>query len=254
MPGLFPEAIAPAAVALPAELGVAPLPSAPALQPEDIIGQDDRRPVPDVGAAPWRMVCHLVIEDTAFRMHTGTGWLAGPSTLFTAGHNLLYRRTGHEARRVWVVPGRDGANGPYGVVETTFFDVHPQWRASGAAEVDVGVIWLPKPAPLALGWFGFSAQPDSVLHGLAVRTSGYPDDRLPFGSQWLTDSRIHDARPRMLAYGLDTLAGQSGSPVFALDAQGRAVAVGVHVYGADSENLGVRITQPIFQTLSNWWR
>lgn len=228
--------------------------SMPPLQTLDIIGRDDRQSVPSVRLAPWQMVCHLLLQDTGGQVHTGTGWLSGPSTVFTAGHNLLYRKIGHRAVRVWVVPGRDGAEGPHGQFEATGFDIHPQWRAGDVAEFDVGVIWLPQPVGQSLGWFGFSAQPDRVLQGLAVRTSGYPDDRQPFGSQWFADSRIHAARPQMLAYGLDTMPGQSGSPVFALDADARAVAVGVHVYGAGRENLGVRITQPIFDTLSGWWR
>ena len=249
---------APATAALPlaqaAALPTEPWPSAPGLKPLDIIGRDDRQPVPDAGQPPWCLVCHLLIEDSQGRTHTGTGWLAGPFTVFTAGHNLLYRRVGHQARRVWVVPGRQGAQAPLGIFESTQFDVHPQWRAGDSAEVDVGVVWLPPSAGPAKGWFGFSAQPDPVLQGLAVRSSGYPDDRLPFGSQWFTDSQIHRVQPQMLAYGLDTLPGQSGSPVFALDASGRAVAVGVHVYGAGHENLGVRISRPIFDQLSAWWR
>lgn len=230
------------------------LPSSPSLHPRDVIGRDDRHPVPDSRQRPWCQVCHLVIEDTRGSFHTGTGWLAGPSTVFTAGHNLLYRRQGHEAVRVWVMPGRAGATAPGGQWESRAFDVHPQWRATGRAEADVGVVWLPEPAGQALGWFGFSAQPDSVLQGLPVRTAGYPDDLAPFGSQWFVDGRVAEAGAAMLAYALDTMGGQSGSPVFTFDADGRAVAVGIHVYGAVTRNLALRITQPVFDTLSAWWR
>jgi len=238
------------ATTLPAEA----FPTAPGLTPLDIIGRDDRLPAPDVMQAPWRMVCHLLIQDTRGAMHTGTGWIAGPSTVYTAGHNLLNHQAGYAAARVWVVPGRDGQRAPHGQWETSAFDVHPQWRADQRAVVDVGVVWLAQPIGHNFGWFGFSVQPDSVLRGLPVRSAGYPDDKRPFGTQWFGDSPIHAASPQQLAYGLDTMPGQSGSPVFAQDAAGRAVAVGVHVYGAVSENLAVRISQPIFDTLSRWWR
>jgi V8-like Glu-specific endopeptidase len=244
----------PAHTPLAADLPPDAWPATPGLQPFDIIDRDDRQPVPEVTRPPWKMVCHLVIQNTRGQLRAGTGWLAGPSTVFTAGHNLLYPRDGHQAVRVWVVPGRSGSQGVHGQYETVAFDVHPQWRAGGRGEVDVGVVWLPQAMPSSFGWFGFSAQPERVLQGLAVRTSGYPEDRLPFGSQWFADSTVHHVGAQMLAYGLDTVAGQSGSPVFAHDGDGRAVAVAVHVYGAGRENLGVRITPPIFQLLSGWWR
>lgn len=223
-------------------------------RPRTILGPDNRQRVPTVSAPPWQMVCHLLIQNTAGRWFSGTGWLGGPSTVYTAGHNLWDAQAGHQAVRVWVVPGRDGDLGPHGQYEASGFEVHPQWRAQGAPDVDLGVVWLPQAVGSTLGWFGFSQQPDAVLQGLTVRTSGYPDDLPPFGSQWQTDASIHRASPRMLAYGLDTERGQSGSPVYVGDAQGRAVVVGVHVYGAARENLAVRIDAATFGTLSAWWR
>lgn len=226
----------------------------PEALPQDVIGRDERLRVTDTREAPWRMVCHLLIQNTRGVMHTGTGWLAGPSTIFTAGHNLLNHSKGHAASRVAVFPGRNAAQAPHGQWVTTAFDVHPLWRVHARTEVDVGVVWLPQPLDHRFGWFGFSVQPNNILRGLRVRCAGYPDDKRPFGAQWFADSRIDDAQPQLLSYGLDTMPGQSGSPVFALDAAGRAVAVGVHVGGAVTENLAVRITAPIFEVLNAWWR
>lgn len=236
------------------ELALDMMAFAPEVLPKDIIGRDERLPVTDTRTAPWRMVCHLLIEDTRGVMHTGTGWLAGPSTVFTAGHNLLDRSKGHAASRIAVFPGRKAAQAPNGHSMTSAFDVHPMWRTHARTEVDVGVVWLPQPVDQRFGWFGFSVQPDNVLRGLKVRCTGYPDDLQPFGTQSFTDGRIDDATPQLLSYGLDTMPGQSGSPVYAIDAAGRAITVGVHVGGAVTENLAVRITAPIFETLRRWWR
>lgn len=259
-PSLRAEAGLPSAVRLPEAAHAEPLLPVPPLLPKDIIGRDDRLPVPDVRQSPWRWVCQLWMEDAFGTKRTGTGWLAGPSTVFTAGHNLRYTVQGHEAKRVWVMPGRDGDTALY-TLEASDFAVHPDWQQSERADVDVGVLWLPEAVGNDLGWFGFSAQADSVLMGLHVRTSGYPAcDKTkptqckPEGTQWFADSTIDRVWPGLLAYSLDTNAGQSGSPVFAQDQDGRPIVVAIHVYGDVSENLGVRLSKPIVETLSGWWR
>ncbi|MBL8484961.1 MAG: trypsin-like serine protease [Rhodocyclaceae bacterium] len=226
----------------------------PLAQASGVIGDDDRKSVPDPTAAPWRMVCHLIIQDDANQFHTGTGWLAGPSTIFTAGHNLLNHETGRHALRVWAVPGRNGNSAPNGQFEGPAFDVHPRWRDADVPDCDLGVVWLAQAIGHNLGWFGFSVQPDRVLQGLLVRCSGYPDDPRRFGTQWFADSAARVVAPQLLGYTLDTTTGQSGSPVFAQDGSGRATAVGVHVNGVTTENLAVRVTQGIFDQMTRWWR
>ena len=225
----------------------------PALRPQDIIGPvDNRQPVHDTRLLPGRFICHLVLEDQHGRLFGGTGWLAGPRTIYTAAHNLLYAAQNYEAQRVVVVPGRNGASGtPFGSAVAAGFDVHPQWRSSGRAEFDCGVVWLPQPVPASFGWFGFRAESDAALAVGSVVCSGYPQDKGQ--TQWFDSSRIHRPGPQLLAYGLDTLPGHSGSPVFRSESTG-PVAVGVHVYGNRIENLGVRITAGIDQQLKQWWR
>lgn len=247
-----------AAAAWSAQLLPGVMPSAPGPQaethPAPAGGVDPRRPVPTVLAPPWQRVCHLLVQGTSGQWVTGTGWLGGPATVYTAGHTLWNARAGHRAVRVWVVPGRDGAVAPHGQFEAAGFEVHPQWKLAETPQDDVGVVWLAQPLGRRLGWFGFSAQPDAVLQGLSVQVSGYPDDRLPFGSPWCSDDVVHRAGPRMLAYGLDTRPAQGGSPVFAANARGDAVVLGVHVHQVRRENLAVRIDRPMFDTLSAWWR
>lgn len=218
--------------------------------PRAVFLPDERRPVPNPAAQPWCRICHLEMQDAQGRRFGGTGWLAGPSTVFTAGHNLLQASRGHVAVRVLV---RDSTRPAAGPLLASALDVHPQWRASEDAGSDVGVLWLPQPLGNRLGWFGFAPQLPQVLQGLRVRISGYPADK-PLATQWFHDGPIEQVGQSLLAYHIDTKPGQSGSPAFVADAQGNLIAVAVHAYDDDQQNLGVRITPALFETLRSWWR
>lgn len=227
----------------------------PGMQPLDIIGPDTRKPVPDARQVPWRMICHLIMEDANGSLSVGTGWLAGPSTVFTAGHNLFNPATGQAMRRVWVIPGRDREQSAMGYVMSQAMEVHPQWRQLGRKDADIGVVWLPSPMGRQLGWFGYTMVNDAALASPVI-VSGYPQEqpRKPFGTQWFDQGFATPKDAQMLRYLIDTMQGQSGSPVFQRNAQGQPVAIGVHVYGNGNENLAVRITQAMFQQLTDWWR
>lgn len=223
-------------------------------QPFDIIGNDTREVITDTLVSPWRMVCHLVIENDRGIMFTGTGWLGGPRTVYTAAHVLLDIRHAHRAKRVWVIPGRKGNIGS--TFEAVGMDVHPQWRNGQPEVFDAAVIWLSTPVGQALGTFGFHARPDSVLNQLPVQSAGYPDDRdlgRPIGTPIRCHDHVHRVLPQLLATQLDTRVGQSGSPVFVSEAKG-AIALGIHAYGNPTMNHAVRITSDLAQQLVAWWR
>ena len=151
------------------------------------------------------------------------------------------------------MPGRNGDAVPYGYFTSTRFATHPQWQNNGDRTHDLGVVWLDQPIGNQIGWFGFAAQPDASLNNLLVNNSGYPVDK-PLGTQWFNGGRIQKVNPQMLAYGLDTEPGQSGSPIFYFDAQMRRIVVAVHAYGDSSENLGVRVTNDVYAAMTGWIR
>jgi glutamyl endopeptidase len=221
--------------------------------PESVVGKDDRVPIVDTTLLPWRCICHLAIDGLHSGQVQGTGWMAGPRTVFTAGHNLLSRKFGREASRVSVVPGRQVDFAPFDFFRSTQFDVHPRWRDSGDEQFDLGVVWLDAAVGEHVGWFGFGSRPDEQLHDLIVNTAGYPADKRP-GTQWFNAGRIAQIEPRVLEYGLDTEAGQSGSPIFAIDAADERVVLAVHAYGGDAVNRGIRITDDVFALMQSWRR
>lgn len=219
--------------------------------PQFTFGEDNRVAIAETTSLPWRCVCHLVVESNSGRQVFGTGWLAGPSTVLTAGHNLLDAASGHEAVRVWVLPGRFGDVAPYGYDSSTVFEVHPKWRAHADREFDLGAVRLVKPMGTRLGWFGFTALSDGHLRSLLVNNAGYPADK-PLGTQWFNAGRVMQVRPHAISYGLDTELGQSGSPIFYFDEHARRIVVAVHAYGTSGENIGVRVTPDVYKTFMDW--
>ena len=57
--------------------------------------------------------------------------------------------------------------------------------------------------------------------------------------------------PRVITYDIDTMGGQSGSPVWVLQ-NGQRYAVGVHTNGAGSGNSATRIDANVFIRLTEW--
>lgn len=221
--------------------------------PQFVMGKDDRVPIPDTTRLPWRCVCHLVVDGLANEPVLGTGWMAGPRTVLTTGHNLFTPATGRLASRVSVVPGRLGDRAPFNYFTSSKFDVHPIWRAQGDQRFDVGVIWLDAAVGEQLGWFGFASRADAQLQNLIVNTAGYPGDRR-LGTQWFNAGRVSGVQPRLIEYGLDTEGGQSGSPIFMVDEAAERVVLAVHAYGGNTRNLGIRISNDIFSLFNTWVR
>jgi glutamyl endopeptidase len=220
-------------------------------KPQFTFGQDDRVLIQDTSVIPWRCVCQLMIEGLHGPDVCGTGWMAGPRTVITAGHNLFSRATGHRATKVWVMPARSGDAVPFGYDSSEAFEVHPDWASDGDRSADVGVVWLRTPIGERLGWFGIGVYSDAQLRDLIVNNAGYPNDKIP-DTQWFNAGRIVKTNPKTITYGLDTEPGQSGSPIFRFDVADQRIVVAVHAYGDNADNFGVRITDAMFETMSGW--
>src|SRR5882672_823815 len=68
--------------------------------PEIVIGDDDRRAVPEPTQSPWRHICALRIVSASGKEYVGTGWFAGPYTILTAGHCVYLHDDGGWAESI----------------------------------------------------------------------------------------------------------------------------------------------------------
>jgi V8-like Glu-specific endopeptidase len=233
---------------------------AAAEQMEVIIGTDDRIRIRNTTAVPWRRICHLTIRARNGQQYVGTGFLIGKRTVVTAGHCVFIHAAGGWPAYIDVSPARNGATRPFGTVRGVSFRSVTGWTVGKSRDHDYGVIILPPDSPVAvqsLGGFGFGYWADHQLQNRMVNLSGYPGDGGKLGpdretaSQWWMARAIKSVLPRSLAYDIDTVGGQSGSPVWTLY-NGQRIAVGIHTNGFVGGNSATRITQPVFNNLKAW--
>lgn len=218
--------------------------------PETICGADDRTRVTPASSNPWRWICKLFITFPDNARFVGTGWFIGPRTVMSAGHCVFSKANGGWARSVEVVPGMDGSSRPYGSQIGTSFRSVSGWTTDTKPEFDYGAIILPNcTLGNQVGWFGFNVLTDAQLTNLFVNTAGYPGDK-PLGTMWFNGGSVSRVEPLKIYYMIDTVGGQSGSPVWRF-LNGQRQAVGVHAYGG-CPNSATRITRPVFDNMLAW--
>lgn len=218
-------------------------------RPETIIGNGDERiPVEDPTALPWRSIALLSIIYEDGTRAEGTAWFIGPKALATAGHNVFHPSHGR-AISVTVTPGYDGQHAPFGSVVASKIHCDPAWMAgSNDPSLDYGVVLLADGTlGKRLGWFGLASFPDAQLSKMLVNVSGYAADLLP-RTQYFNGGRITEVTASFVGYDFDTSEGMSGAPIFARFRDQR-VAIGIHTMGSDFGNRARRIDDALYELL-----
>lgn len=223
--------------------------------PETVHGVDDRRQITTTDTYPWRVHASLLITAADGSRWIGTGWFVNRRVLITAGHCVYIKHSGVAERDGWVtrmrvIPGRDGADRPFGELTATEFHSVRGWTDHADDEYDYGAIVLADPAPGGIGWLGFGRYPDDDLLQATGNISGYPGDK-PAGTQWYAARTVDSVSPRKVRYDIDTAGGQSGSAVYRTKANGR-FAIAIHAYGGGRVNSGTRINGPVFTNILHW--
>lgn len=219
---------------------------------EVIIGTDDRIRVQATTAYPWRAICALRITAANGKRFIGTGWLVSARTVITAGHCIYMHNEGGWVRSVEVIPGLNDSAQPYGRFTGTALRSVTGWTSGKKREHDYGAIILPANARpgATVGTFGFATRSDSFLKAAALNLSGYPGDK-GGNQQWFMAQKPKSVSSRVITYNIDTMGGQSGSPVWILQ-NGTRYAVGIHTNGSGSGNSATRIESSVFNNLVNW--
>lgn len=221
-------------------------------------GRDDRRIELRSKYLPWRLICSLEIS-TANGRFRGTGWLAGPQLVMTAGH-CVYRpeEFGGWATAITVSPGRNWQEQPFGRFESTRFSCAADWIRTGRRETDLGCIHLAEPIGRSLGWFRFAAADPAALAGVTVVASGYPEYAGSYDNLLTAAGVVRDLAPGRIFYDVDTTDGQSGSPVWAeADDAGDPTVVAIHAYEPDPGRAGnfnsaVLLTTEALGLIAGW--
>lgn len=230
---------------------------------ESILGDVDRRKqILETDLAPWRMICSLQIINNNNLEYVGTGWFAGPRTIITAGHCVFDPvELGGWAKRINVVPGRNG-DATLGSVESTQYSTTDRWLEAQDADYDYAAIHLSDDVGSTAGSFGLAVMPDAELVGRMVNISGYPASPGEGRLQYFHANRVKAVTERRLFYDVDTMGGQSGSPVWAYldDDVTKPFVVGIHAYGIGGTpsdlgvvaNSGPRLLPEVLSVIEAW--
>ena len=220
---------------------------------EVIIGADNRIRINPTTAYPWRAICALRITAANGQGYIGTGWLVSPRTVLTAGHCVFMHDAGGWVRSIEVIPGCNGSLRPYRSFVGTAFRSVTGWTQSQKRENDYGCIILPQNARPGdqVGYFGLAVRDDAFLKSASLNLSGYPGDKANGTEQWYMAQRTKSVSSRVITYDIDTVGGQSGSPVWILQ-NGQRYGVGVHTNGAQSGNSATRINSEVYERMISW--
>ncbi|MGF1465605.1 MAG: trypsin-like serine peptidase [Sandaracinaceae bacterium] len=228
---------------------------------ESVIGLDERERVRDTDDYPWRMICSLQIEGP-LGAAIGTGWLAGPRTVITAGHCVFHPQIGGWADRVVLRAGRDLSRAVV-TLESSDFSTTTAWKNQLDPNFDYAAIHLTEADAAAVervGWFCTALLGDAELQGRRVNVSGYPADK-GGTTQWHAAKQVLFVSPHRLFYDVDTHGGQSGAPVWIQDDPDEVPrVVGIHAYGTGATpsqlgqeaNSAPRINQDVFARIQGW--
>jgi glutamyl endopeptidase len=219
---------------------------------EVIIGTDDRVRISPTTSFPWRAICALRITARDGSRWIGTGWLVAPRTVITAGHCVYMHAHGGWPKSIEVIPGLNDSQRPYGACTGTSFRSVVGWVNDKKREYDYGCIILPRDCRLGdkTGVFGFAVKDNPYLTSAYLNLSGYPGDK-GGNQQWFMARKAKSVAPRVIYYEIDTMGGQSGSPVWVKVGNAR-YAVGIHTNGLITGNSATRIVQPVFNNIQAW--
>jgi glutamyl endopeptidase len=219
--------------------------------PETVIDSDDRTRVLNTDEYPWRMITALEISTPDERTLHGTGFMVGPTTIFTAGHCVYDTRMGGWAKAVTARPGLSGETEPYGSHPTSRLCTVVGWVDLGDPRYDYGILELDQPIGRKTGWFSVAVLPNSQLHNRVINACGYSVDRNPT-NQWHSAGRIGHLESQRLYHNCDTFGGNSGGPIWICTRDGSQTIAAIHAYGVggsanDGMNLnsGTRIVPEI---------
>lgn len=208
-----------------------------------IIGDDERQQV-DPSVLPYRCVCQLLIRGKRGNSFFGTGFLIAKRCVITAGHCVFF--SGQWASTITVVPGANGESAPLGKFIASRFRSTTGWTVNGDFNFDYGALLMEDDSLFkAVGGYLPYAIDDGTTD---LQLTGYPLDK--GGSQWKSAGPPKNRSKYRLYYEMDTVEGNSGSPVFA-SSGGAYTVIGLHTQG-ESPNWGLRVREEVKNHWDQW--
>ncbi len=209
-----------------------------------IIGNDDRVPITETTNYPYYAVARLEVEYTDGTYGNATGFMVSSNVMLTAGHVCMSHASNAPVRSMRVSLGQNGSLTPTVAYASSYYVCANFTYFNDDDQDDYAIVVLNSNVGNTTGWFGLDYQADIFFHNYTFVITGYPLDK-PTGTMWSESGSIEECSTYLLHYKMDVVAGQSGSPIYALN----NVAYGINVSGTSSLNNGRRMTKEVFDWL-----
>lgn len=230
---------------------------------ESVFPPDGRTRVTPTTSYPWRTVAQLFMTFPNSATGSCSGAIVDDFHVLTAGHCVYSHGNGGWASSVQVIPGMDAGYMPYNLAWATYMRSYTGWTVSAQTEHDWALVTLDRNVGTFTGWMGrMTAASSSTIYTGTLNTAGYPCNvgvgtctypKTPTNSMWLDYNTGRTATEYNHWYYMDTMPGQSGSPVWRYVNPDRWILT-VHTTGDDGSNSnhGTRLNTDKFDRIITW--
>lgn len=193
---------------------------------------------------PYNKVCQIISHFSNGVTQYGSGFVAGPNLVVTAGHVVYDHENGGWCSWMEIIPAKNGpGSAPYGVYYATMMHTNSQWINNAEHDYDWAYIDTNNPIGNTVGWFGLST---GATVNESINLTGYPGGKNE--QMWNSPGTIKTVSTTRLSYDCDMVGGSSGSPVY--DNGGYVRGINAYEYpNTTIPNFGPRITNSLFQDL-----
>lgn len=219
------------------------------IQPESVIGADDRILISPTTSYPWRAQAKLYVKYPNGKTFICSGTLINPKYLISAGHCVFDKGQGGWATSIEIIPGLDNNYKPYGSVYASYMRTYQGWTIDENSNYDISLITLNSAIGNTVGWFGYTYYANPT--GVSANIVGYPGDRDNGLRMYFHYGPVLSTDTYFINYTIDTAPGQSGSGVYYIT-NGNRYVIAAHSYGRGTYNSGTRLTSQRVNDFMAW--
>lgn len=210
-----------------------------------IIGNDDRWKVTNTNQYPYTSIARLTVTYQDGTVACGTGAMINARLLATAGHVLINSNGSH----LKSVRMQFGQNGNYVYYDTSDFKSYIYrggYETDRPVEGDYGfIVFKDNTVSKYTGHMGIVTVPSKSD---TLYTAGYPGDK-GYYYMYAATGNIVSMGNDLIYHNMDTMGGQSGSPVYIIGSDGYPYLVAMHSSGAGTVNIARRLETGLFYWL-----